>query len=96
MNRPLIGKIIAPVFVLDYSSSLFKGWSLSDTVCVAYGANCVDNFNFMGITNQMSLNFEDGILGLSPNSSYNGPSFVGRLKDQGVIDKIMISLNLSK
>jgi hypothetical protein len=56
----------------------------------------VDNFNFMGITNQMGLNFEDGILGLSPNSSYNGPSFVGRLKDQGVIDKIMISLNLSK
>jgi hypothetical protein len=47
----------------------------------------------MGITNQMGLNLEGGILGLSPNSSYNGPSFVGRLKDQGVIDTFKTSFN---
>lgn len=50
----------------------------------------------MGITNQRGLDYEDGILGLSPDATYNGPSFVGNLKNQGVIDNTMISFYLSK
>jgi hypothetical protein len=50
----------------------------------------------MGIKNQKGLDYEDGILGLSPVASYNGPSFVGNLKSQGVIDNTMISFYLTK
>ena len=50
----------------------------------------------MGITNQTGLVFGDGILGLSPDDTKNGPSFVANLKNQGLIDKKMISFYLSK
>ncbi len=50
----------------------------------------------MGITNQKGLFYEDGILGLAPDTTYNGPSFVGNLKSQGVIDNTMISFYLSR
>ncbi len=50
----------------------------------------------MGITNQQGLDTADGILGLSPPTSKIGPSFVGSLKAQGIIDSTMISFYLTK
>jgi len=41
----------------------------------------VTGFNFMGITSQTGLDYEDGILGLSPDDTKNGPSFVATLKN---------------
>ena len=65
-------------------------------MCITPGKNCASDFNFMGITNQQGLDTADGILGLSPPTSNQGPSFVGSLKDQGIIDSTMISFYLTK
>jgi hypothetical protein len=41
---------------------------------------CVPSFQFFGILDQTGLEDLDGILGLSPDISSNGPSFIGNLK----------------
>lgn len=57
------------------------------------GSPCVNNTNFMGITNQKGLK-NDGILGLSTISSDKGSSIVANLKNLGFIDNIMLSFLL--
>jgi hypothetical protein len=37
-----------------------------------------------------------GILGIAPDDPHNGPSFVAKLHDDGVVEKKMISLLLQK
>jgi hypothetical protein len=44
----------------------------------------VGEFKFMAITNKTNttgLDYQDGILGLSPDETENGPSFVAALKN---------------
>jgi hypothetical protein len=50
----------------------------------------------MGITSQKGINGFDGILGLSPDDTDNGPSYISALKDSGIIDKKIISFFLSR
>ena len=52
---------------------------------------CVPNFNFFGITEQVGLDGLDGILGLSPDYTANGPSFISKMKDHGMIDQKIAS-----
>ena len=55
-----------------------------DNVCILENeANtCVAGFNFFIITSQSGLDDLDGILGLSPPVSGNGPSFYFNLMQQ--------------
>jgi hypothetical protein len=51
----------------------------------------VPNFQFFGILDQKGLEDLDGILGLSPDISSNGPSFIANLKKLGLIDSKVVS-----
>jgi hypothetical protein len=55
-----------------------------DDVCVVENVSttCVAGFNFFIITSQSGLDDLDGILGLSPPVSGNGPSFYYNLMQQ--------------
>ena len=72
-----------------------QGKLFADNVCIASSTNCANDFTFYGITSQKGLDLADGILGLAPESSNNGPSFVKLLKDQKIIDKKMFSFYLT-
>ena len=50
----------------------------------------------MGITKQSGIDGFDGILGLAPDDTGNGPSYISALKDSGIIDKKIISFFLSR
>ncbi len=48
------------------------------------------SFQFFGIMSQTGLDGIDGILGLSPDVTGNGPSFIGHLKKEQIIDDRMV------
>ena len=59
------------------------GLSYTDDVCLDTSKRfCVHSFQFFGIMSQKGLDGIDGILGLSPDTSGNGPSFIGHLKKE--------------
>ena len=70
-------------YELAYGSATLYGEKIMDTVCLTYSeANtnaCLTDFEFFKITSAKGL-FNDGILGLSPDVTSNGPSFMGALK----------------
>jgi hypothetical protein len=45
----------------------------------------------MGIQDQVGLDDLDGILGLSPDFPQNGPSFIARMKESGMISQKVAS-----
>lgn len=58
-----------------------------DNVCLISGdpSTCVNGFNFFMISSETGLYGLDGILGLSPSSNGNGPSYMWALYSQGLI-----------
>ena len=55
---------------------------------------CIDNFDFMAISQQTGLNGQiSGILGLGANLK-DGPSFVESLTKSGLIEKAILSFSL--
>jgi hypothetical protein len=58
-----------------------NGATYVDKVCIDAGSKyCAPQIEFFGITNQVGLNYVDGILGLAPEMSGGPPSFIGSLK----------------
>ena len=71
---------------------------MADRVCLSDYNNlqtCVTNFGFFLITKQTGLSAYNGILGLSPNAGQNGPSYVGTLYSQGLIQQEIVSFQLN-
>lgn len=52
---------------------------------------CLSSFQFLGILMQDGLDDLDGILGLSPDVSQNGPSFIKSLKGASIINQKIAS-----
>jgi len=65
----------------------------ADQACLgpATSSFCVKNFTFFGVVEQEGLDDLDGILGLSPDYSSNGPSYISKLKESGLIDQKIAS-----
>ena len=77
---------------LDYGSATLLGSTYSDRVCLTEdGGSCLSDFEFFVIEHETGLSELDGILGLSPDSNKNGPSFMGALKSQNLIDKEIVT-----
>lgn len=66
---------------LSYGSADLTGSMGQDDVCLISGdpSTCVNGFNFFMIKSETGLQGLDGILGLSPSSSGNGPSYMSAL-----------------
>lgn len=67
-----------------------------DTVCFNQGQHCVKEFPFLSVAEADKLAALDGFVGLAPDDPSNGESFVGYLKNAGLIDKKMVAINLKK
>jgi hypothetical protein len=72
---------------LVYGSATLNGQSGADTVCLIANdpLTCVTNFSFFEVLSQNGISFIDGILGLSPGTDGNGPSYMMNLYNQGKI-----------
>jgi hypothetical protein len=72
---------------LAYGSANLSGSMGADTVCLVSNdpTTCVTNFSFFKILQQTGLDGLDGILGLSPAVTGNGPSYMWTLYEQGKI-----------
>lgn len=71
---------------LSYGSATLYGGMATDTVCLSDTTqgtedSCVTDFSFFMISSETGLNGIQGILGLSPAASGNGPSYAKALKD---------------
>jgi hypothetical protein len=57
------------------------GFMSRDKVCIEQDDenSCVSDFDFFQITNQTNLGDLDGVLGLAPPTTTNGPSFMSAL-----------------
>jgi hypothetical protein len=66
---------------LAYGSAQLNGTTAADTVCLwtSPSSTCVTGFSFFEILSQEGLDGLDGILGLSPAASQNGPSYLMNL-----------------
>lgn len=66
-----------PTTSISYGSGSVEGYMGVDNVCLSDSISytCAQQFNFFLVTNQTGLNQQDGILGLGPPFSDNGPSF---------------------
>ena len=76
--------------ILRYGSATLAGLMVRDRVCLLNEeplAVCADDFEFLVMTKAKGLNGNDGILGLSPPDSDNGPSYMEALYKQGKIDE---------
>lgn len=83
---------------MKYGSATLTGSMLADRVCLSDYSDsqtCVSDFGFFLITKQTGLSAYNGILGLSPNSGSNGPSYVGALYSQGLIQEETVSFQLN-
>lgn len=69
---------------------------MTDNVCLDpdQSDTCSDPFQFFYITSESGLDNLDGILGLSPDVTSNGPSFMGTLMNQNKIDDPVASFHL--
>ena len=73
---------------------------VTDQVCLSdtqtgLSDSCVSDFEFFLITSQTGLSGLTGILGLSPDVANNGPSYIGTLYQQNMIDSEMVSFALN-
>jgi hypothetical protein len=59
----------------------------ADNCCLVSGdaSTCITDFSFFKISSQTGLSGLDGILGLSPASVGNGPSYLWTMYTQGTI-----------
>ena len=71
---------------LDYGIVKLNGTFVADRVCLRKGI-CVSDFGFLKITKEIGLYRINGILGLAPDENGNGPSFIGAMRDEGLIDE---------
>ncbi len=72
MSKSATGKIAGLDINVSYGLETFSGNLISDTICIAPSTNCVEEFKFMAITNKTNttgLDYQDGILGLSPDET---------------------------
>mmetsp|Transcript_1028 Transcript_1028/g.674 ORF Transcript_1028/g.674 Transcript_1028/m.674 type:complete len:211 (+) Transcript_1028:278-910(+) len=83
-------------YQLKYGSATLHGYLMSDNVCLDpdQSDTCSDPFQFFYIMSESGLDNLDGILGLSPDVTSNGPSFMGSLMDQNKIDDPVASFHL--
>ena len=82
-----------------YGNASFGGYMLEDDVCLSdfeAGSTCAKSFPLFVIDRQTNMNDEiDGVLGLGPKGSGNGPSFVSYLSEQGVIAQPVVSFQIT-
>jgi hypothetical protein len=70
---------------MGYGDANFGGYMIEDYVCLSDyqgGTTCAAEFPFFVVTNEVGMIDDiDGILGLGPPSTNNGPSYVKYLAD---------------
>jgi len=69
---------------------------MRDNTCMDpnYKDTCNSDFKFFYITSETGLNDLDGILGMGPWASGNGPSYMGALINAGKLNSPVASFNL--
>ena len=67
---------------------------MNDTMCLnnAADSTCVNNFPFFVIENQKGFSEFDGVIGLSPPTDFNGPSYISELYKQGQLAAPVVSV----
>ena len=87
---PILSTTIKPsteytLHSMFYGDASFGGYMLEDNVCLSdseAGSTCATAFPLFVIDRQTNMNDEiDGVLGLGPKGSGNGPSFVSYLSE---------------
>ncbi len=88
---------------ITFGSGKVLGRTTNDKMCLEtnWGKDiCVETgFSFFEVTKTEGialLSQYSGILGVAPDDKATGPSFVDKLKEEGIIDRKMISLLIQK
>lgn len=85
---------------LNYGSAKLKGKLYQDKLCIdPIGNRCTQSFEFLSLFDAQGLGGDiDGILGLAnhKDTEKRHLNFVWSLKDNGVIDKAVISFSVAK
>lgn len=88
---------------ITFGSGKVLGRTTNDKMCLEtnWGKDiCVETgFSFFEVTKTEGialLSQYSGILGVAPDDKASGPSFVDKLKDEGIIERKMISLLIQK
>jgi len=79
--------------VNSFNELLYAGGSMLDKVCMTSSSVCLDKFEFFVIRNNTDetrdyLQRTDGVIGLAPDDSGNGESFLTTLKKNNLINKL--------
>jgi hypothetical protein len=84
---------------LNYGSAHLRGRLYNDKLCIdPIGNRCSNTFEFLSLYEAKGLGAEvDGILGLAnhKDTKKRHNNFVWSLKDNGIIDKAIISFSVS-
>jgi len=77
----------------------YAGKTFKDMVCIETNNVCVDDFEFFVIRNQTaetrnSIMRTDGVIGLAPDKTDNGPSFLAALQNKSVIEKLQVGVRM--
>jgi hypothetical protein len=73
-----------------------NGYMGNDNVCIQEddAVSCITAFDFLVVTQETGMFDLDGVLGLAPNTTGNGPSFFKTLFGQHVTVSPVISIQL--
>ena len=82
---------------LDYGSAQLSGQLYKDKVCIDKTDKSCSSFEFLALYQAKGLDDTDGVLGLAvhPDKTKRNLSYVWNLKDQGIIDRALISFSVS-
>lgn len=82
---------------LDYGSAKLQGKLFQDNTCIDQNKTSCTNFQFLALYQAEGLDDTDGILGLAvhPDKKRRNLNYVWQLKNQGIIDKALVSFSVS-
>jgi len=82
---------------LDYGSAKLFGKLYEDKVCLDGNKTACTNFDFLALYQAVGLDDTEGILGLAvhPDKAKRNLSYVWQLKNNGLIDKAIVSFSVA-